>query len=286
MVPSMKAKTISTISLALLLLCVAGGCRTTHGVSRKPLLAGKRPLCSRRGRPVVPDPMPYGHYQTCWHPWPGQCVGHPLEAIDVEPGSAIEPGNGIEATPQRLPAVSDLEQWETLPVPPANPTPVEDVEIELPPLDASDSEPSPATGDTEAETPTEDAGTPTEDAGTESAPETEGDAATSTSRARPLQRLFERDREQGTVLRIADQPSKPSRVRDTLVQPATFLRSCPSPRRSYCGGLSDPLVVRVKPKSAAESPRSPKGRVVPLSLEVRSRGIVQVETFHRLAAAR
>ena len=243
MIGTTKAEILSTISIALLLACGSSGCHTPNGMHRNSLAAGEHRLCPRRARPVVPDPMPYGYYQTCWHPWPDPCVGHPLDVIEVESDLPLNNGSNADATLERLPEVPEPDDWETLPVPPGDPTPVDDREMGLPLENRGESDLVPPPGETE---------TPIEDADPESPSETDSDAAPAASEDVPLGPSSQGGSRRDATLKIVGPPRRVSRRNDGLVQPATFLRWCPKPRG---------------------------GDVASLDTEIRGRGIVQVEVF-------
>ena len=275
-----KAKILSAFGLVALMLCSSGGGCGSYRVRWNPLLGCLERPCLPRSRPYLADPMPYGYYETCWQPWPNQCVGRPLEAIEVESDAQLDGNNEPLPRIHRLPDVKNLEDLEVLPMPPASPTPTEDPGAEVPPevqgvpadqrgIDSLPSLDSLPIRDAEAKPPAEAEGLKREGSGTQvpevpkgtSIPESETrkppiaanriPERPATSQMRPSRISLGCDSDRDGVVRIVAPPRKSSRRQDALVQPA----------------------------SATELPREPGGKALPLGPYARQRGIIRIETW-------
>ncbi len=207
-----KAKILSAFWLALLALCGSGGCSSTHHVRWNPRYTPGQ--CRQRPRPVyvaVPAPVPYGYFETCWHPWPGQCDGYPTGAIDVEAGAAMQGGGAVTAPVERLPAVSDPADWEVLPVPEEDSAVGDPGANPMPQDDHNGGELVPSGG----------LEVPFDDDGTEVPPATE-DQGTRKDSNRKASLWIQSGPKAEVTLHVADRPLKLPSRRDVLVQPATF----------------------------------------------------------------
>lgn len=265
-----KTRTLCAIWLATVLLGGSGGCSMPHGVRWNPLLVPGRHHRPPVAYVPVPDPVPYGYYETCWHPWPGQCVGCPTGAIEVEAAGGAAGRDAVDSPVQRLPAVSQPKDWEVLPVPDATPPadedqatpPTQDDHPDGKPLRFRDEE-LPAEGDDLELLPEPEDTGPPKDERLPVEPPQQGDSSGKVAR------------------REASRPAESRSQRNEPVQPATFLEWYPSlqgdnapfdPTRDAASPSS-----RTVPESAPATqdqgpPRSNSQLAAP---DVQSRGIVR-----------